>query len=437
MERRGSLIWRALGVLALGALTTGPMHAAGFAIFEQGAKAEGMAGAFTAQADDPSLLFYNAGGLAFVGKTEFSVGATYITTTKADFEGANPFPGDGYRAKQKSLSVFPPHAYAVGSINSQWKWGLGIETPFGLTTEWENPDSFAGRFLSTKASLRAFDINPTIGYQITPDFGIGIGAIGRISDVELDRQVGAINPFTLQAASIAKVKLDGDFNEGYGWNVGLLDKVTSYFSIGLSYRSAITVDYDGHARFTQVPSGNANYDAVVAGQLPFNQNLPVKTSIKYPDSASLGFAFTLTPELVVEADVNRTGWGRFDQLTIDFTGAGQDGFDSVIPEKWKSVFNYRAGVRWSSSTISQWRFGILYDKTPQPEQTVNPLLPDADRTGVSLGYGYTGHAFKADFALTYLDFKDRTRGKSFAGDGPFFGTYSTRALLFGTTLSFP
>ncbi|HEY0782651.1 MAG TPA: outer membrane protein transport protein, partial [Thermoanaerobaculia bacterium] len=190
-------------------------------------------------------------------------------------------------------------------------------------------------------------------------------------------------------------------------------------------------------RFTQVPTGNPTFDAIVATQLPFNQSLPVKTSIKYPDLASIGFAFALTPELLVEADVNRTGWGRFDELKIDFTGAGQDRFDSTIPEKWKSVLTYRAGVRWSVNPTSQWRLGLLYDKTPQPEQSVNPLLPDADRTGLSLGYGYTGGSFKADFALTYLDFKDRTRAKSFTGDGPFFGTYSTRALLLGTTLSFP
>src|SRR6185295_813074 len=222
MERRGRFIWRALGLLALGALTTGPMHAAGFGIFEQGSKAEGMAGAFTAQADDPSMLFYNAGGLGFVQKSDFSIGATWITTTKAEFKGANPYPGDGYTAKQKSLSVFPPHAYFVSSINSDWKWGIGIETPFGLTTEWEKPDTFAGRFLSTKAALRAFDVNPTIGYQINPDMGIGIGIVARISDVELDRQVGAVNPFTLTQQSIAKVKLKGDFHEGYGFNVGFL-----------------------------------------------------------------------------------------------------------------------------------------------------------------------------------------------------------------------
>ena len=45
-------MWRVLGaVMALGALAAVPMYAAGFGIFEQGTKAMGMGGAFTAQAD--------------------------------------------------------------------------------------------------------------------------------------------------------------------------------------------------------------------------------------------------------------------------------------------------------------------------------------------------------------------------------------------------
>ena len=78
MQRRGSFIGRALGLAALVALSAGAVHGAGFSIFEQGTKAMGMAGAFTAQADDPSLLFHNAGGLAFVNERAFSAGVTWI-----------------------------------------------------------------------------------------------------------------------------------------------------------------------------------------------------------------------------------------------------------------------------------------------------------------------------------------------------------------------
>src|SRR4029079_7826664 len=92
MRRRGQVLL-VLGFCALGVWGGAPARGAGFGIFEQGAKAMGMAGAFTAQADDPSLLFHNAGGLAFVDNDEIAAGATWIKGSKADFTGAAPFPG--------------------------------------------------------------------------------------------------------------------------------------------------------------------------------------------------------------------------------------------------------------------------------------------------------------------------------------------------------
>jgi long-chain fatty acid transport protein len=412
------------------------MYAAGFGIFEQGAKAMGMGGAFTAQADDPSALFYNAGGLAFVDKQEFSIGDTYIHATKAELQGHDPFPGEGYRAEQKKLSEFPPHAYWVRPLSSAWKVGLGVTTPFGLTTEWEKPDQFAGRFLSTKAALRAFDVNPTVGWQVTPTFGIGVGAIARFSDVELVRFAGAVNPFTQSVVNVGRLDLKADFNEGYGWNVGILNKYNNSFSWGLSYRSKITVDYEGNATLHSISTGNPQFDAVLASRLPFNTKLPVKTSIDFPDMASLGLAFAVTPDVLVETDVNWTGWSAFKQVTIDFTGGATNSLpDTTIPEQWKDVYNYRLGVRWTTGPSSQWRFGYVYDQTPQREEGVSPLLPDANRNGYSIGYGHTG-GVKADFALMYLPFKERTRSKSFPGEGPFFGTYNTTAWLLSATLTF-
>ena len=430
-------MWRVLGAaVALGALAVVPMHAAGFGIFEQGTKAMGMAGAFTAQADDPSALFYNAGGLAFVTQRDGSIGVTYIHDTKAQFHGANPFPGEGYSADQKKLSAFPPHAYYVQPINSTWKLGIGIETPFGLTTNWNDPHNFAGRFLSTKTSLEVFDVNPTIGWQVTPDFGIGIGGIARISDVELNRDIGVNNPFTQSIVNAASLKLKGDFKEGYGFNAGILYKATPEFSLGLSYRSKITVNYTGNARLTPISTGNAQLDAAIAAKLPLNTNLPVKTSIDFPAMASLGVAYSFTPAFLIEADANWTGWGSFQNVPITFTGGPTNSLPNTnIPQGWKDAYNYRLGLRWQASPTSQWRLGYVYDQTPQPEVNVNPLLPDADRNGYCIGYGWTG-SWKADFALMYLPFKDRTRSHSLPGDGPFFGTYQTNAVLFGVTLSF-
>lgn len=440
MRRRGGFIGKALAavaITAIGALaSTAPMYAAGFSIFEQGAKAMGMAGAFTAQADDPSLLFHNAGGLAFVTEREVSTGFTWITSTKAELDGANPFPGEGYHAEQEGLSEFPPHLYWVQPISDTWKFGLGINAPFGLTTSWEDPNEFAGRFLSSKASLRAIDINPTLGWQITDNFGLGLGAVARFSDVELNRNIGTINPFTQRVADIGRLALESDFGNAYGFNVGILHKIGNSFSWGFSYRSKIDVDYEGDARLTQVLTGNPQFDAAIRAQLPFERELPVETNIEFPDTASLGLAFSLTQNLLLETDFNWTGWSTFDAVPIEFVGGATNSLpDAEIPEEWDDAQNYRLGLRWTASPSSEWRFGYVFDESPQPEESVSPLLPDADRNGVTIGYGRTGPGLGYDVALMYLVFEERSRARSFPGEGPFFGTYNTQAVLLGFTLN--
>lgn len=431
---RAAALLKALGVCALGLSAAGPATAAGFGIFEQGTKAMGMAGAFTAQADDPSALFHNAGGLAFVTERELMAGASYIKGTEAEFQGAAPFPGP-VQEEQELLGEILPHAYWVQPINDTWKFGLGLYAPFGLTTEWQDPDQFSGRFLSTKAALRTVDINPTLGWQIG-NFGIGVGAVARVSDVELNRNVGANNPFTQSISDVGRLVLEGDFTEGFGWNAGVLHRYNNSFSWGLSYRSKVDIEYEGDARLTQVPTGNAQFDAVLRTRLPYDRDLPVETGIEFPDMASLGLAFALSPNLLLETDVNWTGWSTFDEVVIDFTGGATNSLpDSTLPENWEDVYNYRAGLRWTLSSQSQLRLGYVFDETPQPEEGVSPLLPDADRNGFTIGYGYTG-SFTADFALMYLDFAERERFRSFPGESDYFGTYNTQALLFGATIGF-
>ena len=432
--RKGLSINRwAAAIVMVGLVAVAPAaYGAGFSIFEQGSKAMGMAGAFTAQADDPSAMFHNAGGLAFQHDRDFAVGFTYIRSLESSFDGAAPFPGAGYSADQKTLSEFPPHAYWVEPINSTWTFGLGVNTPFGLTTEWEK--DFRGRFVSRLASLTALDVNPSLGWQVTPNVGLGFGIIGRFSSVELERNISGFNPFTFTTADIASLKLDGGLdNDGYGFNLGLLHKVNNSFSWGLSYRSAITVDYDGDAKLTQNATGTP-YDALVAQALPFGVTFPVKTSIDFPDTLSLGVAMAITANTLVELDVNRTGWSSFESLTIDFPDGQLP--NSTIPENYDDSMHYRLGLRWDTSPGRQLRFGVVFDETPQPEESVSPLLPDSDRTGFTIGYGYEGNKYSLDLAAMYLIFDDRTRDQSYPGDSAFYGTYQQQALLIGATLGF-
>src|SRR5512145_1166969 len=95
--------------LALG-LRPLPASAAGFALFEQGAKGLGFAGAFTAQASDPSAIFHNAAGLAFLSGTQVYAGATMVAP-RFEFTGAAPFPGPNVSEESKAVYAYPPSFY--------------------------------------------------------------------------------------------------------------------------------------------------------------------------------------------------------------------------------------------------------------------------------------------------------------------------------------
>lgn len=393
----------------------------------------GSAMAVTAQGDDPSTMFYNVGGLGFFEQRAFEVGATAIFLGDSQFQGVAPFPGPSATGDQTDRIVVPVHFYWAEPLGDGKRFVLGIavNSPFGLATEWDDPDQWSGRFISEKAELRSYDFDPSLGIRFGDKLSVGIGAVVRFSTVELKNRQAAFNPFTSSLAEVAKVNLESDTDSGYGFNVGILHRATDRFSWGFSYRSQVKVDYSGDARLTQVLTGNAIFDSIVAGSTPFDQNLPIKTSITFPDQASLGFSYKLGAATLVEVDVNRTGWSSFDTLDIEFPD--DPALSESLVENWDDAYNYRLGVRFGVGHSSEWRFGYYFDETPQPDEAVSPLLPDADRNGVTVGYGWAGQRMKADFALLYVMLKDRTTTTNRDG---FNGTYETSVWLLGASLGF-
>ena len=353
-------ILRLLGLAALMLAATVPAQASGFLIFEHGTKAMGMAGASTAQADDPSALFHNAGGIAFQNKRDFYLGGTLVTG-QADFSGAPPFPGAGVTEQTEDLSELVPHFYWSEPISARLSFGLGLNAPFGLSVEWKDKDNFTGRFVSTRSSLTAIDLNPTIGWKATDSFGIGIGIIARFSEVELANHQLAEPPLVPFPLEIAKSKLEGGRDQGYGFNLGILHRYNNSFHWGFQYRSKMEIDYGGGLVLDQIMTGIPPIDDGLAGVIPFGEVIPGATSIEFPDIASLGLGFATSASSWLELDVNWIGWSTFDVLVVETDSPVLD--DLELRQDWSDSWQYRIGFRWNSSKRSQWRFGYIYDET--------------------------------------------------------------------------
>jgi long-chain fatty acid transport protein len=423
---RKSRAWTTLPLAAGIFLWAASAFSAGFGIFEQGAKATGMGGAFTGLADDPSAIFYNPAGVGFQDHYSAMAGTTLITFTKSEFRGSDPLPGTGDRAEFHKTTFFPSNLYVVAPVTSNIKFGLGVFSPFGLGVRWKNPETFSGRFISQNTNIKTFSIEPVVAIRATPTLSLALGAEYRISNVTIEQNQAKEDPFTSSFADVAHVKLASDNGHGWGWNAGLLWKPVPAFSLGASYRSKMTIDYTGTARFTQRLTGDPVFDQLVAAGLPGEAK--VKTSVDFPAIASFGVAFHAPQELTVSADAVWTQWSRFSALNIQFPNHDPGTADVYRDTGWKNSWSYRIGAEKKFSALAV-RAGFVYDQTPQPDRDVSPILPDANRRGYCLGLGYSSERWGVDVADMYLPFSDRnTHGKN--GDG-FNGVYKLTANLFG------
>lgn len=411
-------------------MITGAAFGSGFALFEAGAKAVAMGGAFAATADDPSAIFYNVAGIAQQRQASILFGATAINFQNSFTGDPNdPFTAGTTGSKYRAHTFMVPNAYGVFPIGNNLTFGVGVFSPFGLRTNWAQP--WIGRFVSSDANIKTVSLEPAIAWQTSDGrLAIGGGPEYRRARVVLVRNSGAINPFSGRFADVANTYLSSDWKSKLGWNVGVLFKPTPTWRLGASYRTSMTMDFKGTATVTQIPSGNAQFDAIVATQLPPTQ--PVATSIPMPDFLYLAAATTAINNWNIEFDAVHNSWSKFKELHVDLLTTPQASF--TRPQNWKDTWSYRLGA--NHPVTSDWdiRLGTLYDKNPQPTEVVSPLLPDSDRIGISFGVGYHAGPFVLDATEFALHFKKRgTLGRS---DDNFNGTYKTDANLITINLGY-
>ena len=427
--RPGRSAGLAASLLAITAAFPARAGAAGFALFEQGARGMGFAGAFTAQASDPSAIFHNAAGIAFLRGKQIYLGGTLVAPS-GTFEGANPFPGAGVTEKTDTGILFPPNAYYTHALAPDIVAGVGVHVPFGLRSRWANPGAYTGRFISQSAELTGFAVNPTLAVKLADRLAVGAGLDLRFSSVKLARSVPLVNPFTQRVVDVAALDLTSDTALGIGFNVGALARLSESTSVGVSYRHKVKVDYDGAATFTPAATGNAQLDALVASALPPGTQ-PVSTSITFPAIASVGLAQRFGPWLF-EVDVNWYQWSTFDRLALDFID--RPDLSEVIVEEYGNAFQYRFGLE--RELTEEWlvRAGYFWDETPSPPASVSPLLPDSNRHGLALGGTWNRGQLRLD-AGTWLVL-GAERSTAGVNRDRYEGTYKNRAFTFGVSLGY-
>jgi long-chain fatty acid transport protein len=405
-----------VAVLLVLLLPVSAAFAGGFQLNEHGTKAMAMGGAFAAQANDPSAIYFNPAGLAFQNGFHVLAGGTLIApfSTWTSPTGAT-------ETEQVRQVFFPPNAYVTYGMKNGLAFGVGVFSGYGLGTEWPNP--WAGDQLAIKTNLTSFNINPTVSYAYKDMISVGVGASYVTSEVKLTRAL--VVPIGGGRTLKGSTYLSGT-KGAWGFSGGLLVKPIKNLSIGASYRSSIKLDYDGTATFTfPVPQVQALFPGGSG-----------KTTIKLPDNIFAGIAYEFNPRFTLEGDFQYIGWSSYDQLSVTLA---QGSVPASVPltqtsvKDWKNTWMARVGAEYRFEPVAL-RFGFIYDKTPQPNKSVEPMLPDANRVEGTVGIGtkIVEH-LTLDFAFQFIMFSDRTVTSP---ENVFPGTYTNKAYLFGLDIGY-
>lgn len=428
-----------IGLLVSAAMlaASGAAFGAGFGLFEQGAKATAMGGAFAATADDASAIFYNVAGIAQQRRASFIAGGTGINFSNQFTGDPNDAFTSGATGHYVRHTFIPPNAYFIMPIGTNLTVGVGVFTPFGLRTNWQDP--WIGRFVSRDANIKTISVEPAVAWQTSDGrVAIGVGAEYRRARVILANNSTLppgtvnVNPFNVRFVDVATAYLASDWDHAWGWNAGVLFKPSPTWRIGASYRAPMDINFTGNVTITQISTGNAQLDGLIKPELPPSQ--AVATTLNFPSIANIGIATTAIPNWDLEFDVVHTGWSRFQQLKVDFVTTPAFGFSRT--ENWKNVNSYRFGANRTVNANWDVRFGLLYDKNPQPTDNVSPLLPDADRQGASFGIGWHNGPWMIDATEFALHFKSRSTQGISQPEINFNGTYHTDANLVGLNLGY-
>jgi long-chain fatty acid transport protein len=112
-----------------------------------------------------------------------------------------------------------------------------------------------------------------------------------------------------------------------------------------------------------------------------------------------------------------TNWSRFRDLVLRF----EDGRAPFVTEqRWRDTWSLAAGTEYRATDALTLRAGIAWDKSPVPEETRTPRIPDANRYLLSGGVSWqVRHNVTLSAAYTHIFIDDAQVRLTDPGSGPY------------------
>ncbi len=399
-----------LGLLSIAATTA--LMASGYKVPEQSQKSIALSSAYVANAYGADASYYNPANMAFEkGNGSFEIDLTYIHLPSIKFDGTVDNPpvvnNDTSGASSKKENFLVPTFYYVSPAVENFRFGLALTAPVGLSKRWEDQP---GKASAEEFTLMTYELNPSIAYKVNEQLSVGVGLRMIYSD-------GVVKSAAIAPTNLTR-NMTGDGLD-FGYNLALTYKPVKELALAATYRSHVDLEIEGDATLSETAT-LGSYSG------------PVSVSVPAPATLNLAAAYTFNDKTTVEFVFDRAYWSKYRQLDFEYSGdtSGMSAlligaFDLPSDKNWKDTNSYRLGLTHKYDSAWTVMAGLVRFETPVPEKTLNFELPDSDGIAYSIGGRYLlSEQIEVGASLLYADRDTRSVSNN---DNGITGTFSDAA----------
>lgn len=378
-------------VLIVGCFTTPASATNGLNLISFGARSTGLAGAFTAVADDTTSINSNPAGLSHISRQQVDLS---LDVSWASPEHTDQFGGES----QSNLHLFaaPWFGYAYRIPDSPVTVGIGAYLQGGVANDLDDIQTAFGTLDDVFINLNHWRFAPAVAYRVGDR--LSFGAALMVSYATLDFELfpdTSVPPNPLLPQGF----FGQDFEDGTGWGVGgrvgFQYRVSSLLTLGAQYASPTYFDFeDGRLEvdFSGLGLGKVRYDARV-------------DDFAWPQEVSVGAALRPTEGLLLAIDIKWINWdGALDTVVV----RGRNPSVPVAPAiavpvrlDWDDQLIFAFGAEYRFANSWSIRAGINHANNPVPDRTLTPLFTSITTDHVTFGAGYEFETFSLQFALIH------------------------------------
>ncbi|QOR62106.1 OmpP1/FadL family transporter [Sulfurovum sp. ST-21] len=350
-------------IIVLSTLAGSLLLGGAYKLPEQSLNSMALGAAYVAHTTEADTAYFNPANMAFMGDKQYIDGAvTLIRLPSNVYTLIDPYSGES-----KTENIVVPTIHYVAAPAGDFRWGVSIAVPGGLTKRW---DSAYQKLYAEEFTLKNVEVNPVVSYKINEKFAVGGGVRLVYSEGVVKSDGRETTPYPIAR------EMEGNTIE-FGYNLAVTYRPTDDISMAVTYRSNIDLNEEGEANLYFGGVGE-QYDAEVSVPLPAALNIAV--------SKTWNNRFTL--EFVYE----RTYWSAYKSLDFNYdqdilNPVLEEAFNTPIPKNWKDTNTFRVGATIEMDKITM-MMGFAIDETPVPEETLGFELPDSDAKVFSMGFRY-------------------------------------------------